>query len=158
MKTKILKNNVFWLKHIFQASKPRLFLNVFVTVIQSIFNFIFDVYIFLIVLDGWQNGEGFFSICYKVILIGIAHTVFLVMKNWYENCYVPQSDLNINQYMRKLIFEKMKDIDLYCYDTPDFYNGYILAMKEIDGRTNAYLNSINSFINNLFAISSTSFL
>lgn len=158
LKTKILKNNVFWLKHIFQASKPRLFLNVFVTVIQSIFNFIFDVYIFLIVLDGWQNGEGFFSICYKVILIGIAHTVFLVMKNWYENCYVPQSDLNINQYMRKLIFEKMKDIDLYCYDTPDFYNGYILAMKEIDGRTNAYLNSINSFINNLFAISSTSFV
>ncbi len=158
MKTKILKNNVFWLKHIFQASKPRLFLNIFVTVIQSIFNFIFDVYIFLIVLDGWQNGEGFFSICYKVILIGIAHTVFLVMKNWYENCYVPQSDLNINQYMRKLIFKKMKDIDLYCYDTPDFYNGYILAMKEIDGRTNAYLNSINLFINNLFTISSTSFV
>ena len=158
MKTKTLKNNLFWLKQIFQASKPRLFLSIFVTTIQAIFNFIFDVYIFLIVLDGWQNGVGFLSICYKIILICIAHTVFLIMKNWYENCYVPQSDLKMNRYMRKLIYDKMKEIDLYCYDTPDFYNGYIRAMNEIDGRTNAYLNTINSFVNNLFTICSTSFV
>ena len=158
MKTKTLKNNLFWLKHIFQASKPRLFLSIFVTIIQAIFNFIFDVYIFLIVLDGWQNGVGFLSICYKIILICIAHTVFLIMKNWYESCYVPQSDLKMNRYMRKLIFDKMKEIDLYCYDTPDFYNGYIRAMNEIDGRTNAYLNTINSFVNNVFTICSTSFV
>ena len=158
MKTKTLKNNLFWLKQIFQASKPRLFLSIFVTIIQAIFNFIFDVYIFLIVLDGWQNGVGFLSICYKIILICIAHTVFLIMKNWYENCYVPQSDLKMNRYMRKLIYDKMKEIDLYCYDTPDFYNGYIRAMNEIDGRTNAYLNTINSFVNNLFTICSTSFV
>lgn len=158
MKEKLFRNNVFWMRHIFRASKARIFLNILITVVQAVFNFIYDVYIFLIVLDGWQNGEGFWGICWKVVFICIVQIVFSVIKNWYESCYIPQSNLKINQYMRKLISGKMKEIDLRCYDNPDFYNGYIRAMNEIDGRTDAFMNSMNSFINNLIAIFSVSFV
>lgn len=158
MKRKAVRNNIQWMRYIFHASKARLFLNILMTVAQAGFNFIFDVYIFLIVLDGWQRGDGFLSICWKVALICIAQAVFLAVRNWYESCYVPQSDLRIYQYMRKLVSGKMKEIDLRCYDTPDFYNGYIRVMNEIDGRSDAFMASMNSFISNLFAICSTSFV
>ena len=59
VKTNAITNNIFWMRHIFCASKARIFLNILMTIIQAVFNFIFDVYIFLIVLDGWQNGDGF---------------------------------------------------------------------------------------------------
>ena len=128
------------------------------TIIQAVFNFIFDVYIFLIVLDGWQNGDGFWNICRKVGLICLAQIVFLAARNWYESCYVPQSNLRTSQYMRKLVSGKMKEIDLLCYDAPEFYDGYIRAMNDVEGRSDAFLASMNSFVNNLFAIFSTSFV
>lgn len=158
MKAKLIRNNVFWVRHICRASKTRLFLNVLITIVQAVFNFIFDVYIFLIVVDGWQKGESFSSICRKVVLICIAQIIFLVIKNWFKNCYVPQSNNKIDRYMRKLVFEKMKGMDLYCYDDPDFYNAYIRAMNEIASRTDAFMNSVNSLIHNLFAIFSMSFV
>ncbi len=158
VKTNAITNNIFWMRHIFCASKARIFLNILMTIIQAVFNFIFDVYIFLIVLDGWQNGDGFWNICRKVGLICLAQIVFLAARNWYESCYVPQSNLRISQYMRKLVSGKMKEIDLLCYDAPEFYDGYIRAMNEVEGRSDAFLASMNSFVNNLFAIFSTSFV
>lgn len=155
---KVIRNNVFWVGQIFRASKARIFLNILMTVAQAVFSFIFDVYIFMIVLDGWKNGDGFWGICHKVVFICILHTVFLAIRNWFESCYVPQSNLKINRFMRKCIFDKMKEVDLCCYDNPDFYNGYIRAMNEIDNRTDAFMNSLNVFINNLVSISSTSFV
>lgn len=153
-----IKNNFYYIKRIISASKLRLFWNLIINICQAFIQFLLDVYVFIIVLDGWQNGVAFPKICSAILGIGMIQILFLIIKNIYESWYIPQSDLKINKRFKKLVFEQAKNVDLCDFENPKFYDQYIKAAQEVSRRALGIMDTMNSFINSMVFIFSTSFV
>ena len=154
----VFLNNFLYIKFIFSASKFRIFFDFVMTFWQALIQFLFDVYIFIVVLDGWQRGENFWSICNKVIVIGGIQLLYLVVKNLYEKCYIPQSDLKIISFLKNKIYKKSKEVDLCEFENPEYYDNYMKATQEISYRAFEIIKTLNSLVGNIIVLFTSSFV
>lgn len=154
----VFLNNFLYIKFIFSASKFRIFFDFVMTIWQALIQFLFDVYIFIVVLDGWQRGENFLSICNKVIVIGGVQLLYLVVKNLYEKCYIPQSDLKIISFLKNKIYNKSKEVDLCEFENPEYYDNYMKATHEISHRAFEIIKTLNSLVSNIIVLFTSSFV
>ena len=57
-----------------------------------------------------------------------------------------KAEPKIKQEIKEMLFCKAKEIDLECYDNPEFYNNYILSVSEAENQ----IGRIFTVLTNLF--------
>lgn len=76
---------------------------------------------------------------FKTAAIFLVSLLAFVMLGLLFNAYVFQKlqqkfEPKIKQTVKEMMFRKAKEIDLECYDNPEFYNNYVLSVSEVDNQ------------------------
>lgn len=83
----------------------------------------------------WKAAEFHYPIReVAVFLIGIAIciTLGMVFSVIVNNYWAVRELPKVQRKVKMMLYEKAKDLDLQCYDNPDYYNELVLAISEAD--------------------------
>lgn len=139
-KISAIKNNFYFLRLIWKICPFRVVLN-FLHVFFDFAMWTFYSVIFMQYLFG--AGENMRSFTEVVVFIWFAAGMSLAAESfnaWYENCFVPQTDIKIHYQLNTMLFQKIRTVDLSCYEDPEFYNTYTKAVIESGERTKSVLD------------------
>ncbi len=153
-----MKNIIFILKIIQKSSKFRILFQIINTILERLIHFLFFVVLIRFVLNGFSNSMNFREVFIIVIAVALIKIIFVVFDSFFVNIYLPVSNKAIEANIQKMIFSKIEDTDLECFDNPKFYKTYILALAEATDRGEKILESISNIIGLVFYISTTSYV
>lgn len=136
-----------WLLRIFHKASPGY---VLLYIVEAVRN---EIVVFLeftfglnFVLECAEYGKPFKTAAVFLCCL----LAFVVLGLWF-NAFVFQklqqkAEPKIKQEIKKMLFRKAKEIDLACYDDPEFYNDYVLSVSEAENQ----IGRIFTVLTNLF--------
>ena len=139
-----MKNIRFMLFHLWKCSPSRVIWSFVTALFGNAIEIGISVYLFRYIINGIQAGYSFarlFLVTSAVMGIALLMLFFL---DWYNNVYIPRSDLKISKYFDTLLFQKARQIDLEYFDKTEFYNQYTKAVQESSKRAIGVLNDLSS--------------
>ena len=139
-KTSTVKNNLYFLGILWNVCPSRVVLN-FVSVFVDFAMWTFGTVIFMQYLFGASERQRDFSevllFIWFAVVLNIGSRAF---SYWYQNCFVPKTDIQMHYKLNMLLFQKVQTVDLSCYETPEFYNTYTKAATEASERAKKVLD------------------
>lgn len=155
---RIISNNLYAFRFMWNNSKPYLFTQLF----HSVFNAVCaPIYIVLtsILFNMLDTGVNFRD-AIQIVLIMAAVRLANIVWNWiYGRSIVAKYHQELHYRFQKKIFEKVRTLELSKYDDPDFYNNFIVSMNISDSiMAGAISNITNIFGFALTIVSVTSVL
>ena len=137
-----LKNDVYAVKLAGSFSKPAITGAFFCMLIGYAEWVFFDGYFLRIIIEALDRGDGLKSI---LTFIGISAGILFVLKIY--DAYTQRVTFNIegtklHNGIYKKIFAKARNVELRCYEDPEFYNKYTMA---IDGSADKVMEIVKSF-------------
>lgn len=151
---KIIKNNFIMVKKIFRHSPMLVVLMVANGVVGGICNSI-GVIFTAQVFEALGRGAEF-SEFIPIFILGASGIIgswlysrlnYLYFRPWMQN--------KLHYGMHEEIFNKSMEADLSCFDDPEFYNDFVWAMDESDGRATQVLEKISYFITYIISLVTT---
>ena len=150
----IIKNNAFMLKYVFRYTPGLLIYMVIMKVISGIVGVLQGVYTLNYIVDAFQQHKSISQIAgYLVFFIG-CNVVSLTMNMIYQELYYPRQQLVLAEKMQLQLYNKAISLDLARYDNPQFYNDFIWAMSQSEGKVLQVLESTGVLIESFTAIAS----
>ena len=126
-----VKNNIFMLKIAYKGDKTlvimRLVMGLFTGLNHGVS--IFFISEILNALDSGRDISYIFTLTALMVIYTLAYELFF---EWYYKILNPTHKLDFVRLLHKSFFVKANDIDLSCYDTPEFYNDFIFSMQNCD--------------------------
>lgn len=128
----VFKNNWFLIKLCFIAS-PVYMITYLLDVIRSqFFIFLEHTYGIGYVLEAAEFGYPFREVAAFLIGIAICITLGMLFSVLVNNYFEVRELPKIRKKVKMLLYEKAKELDLECYDNPDYYNELVLVISEAD--------------------------
>ena len=139
-------NNLWLLKHCYKASPLYVILYIVEAVRNEIVVFFEFTFGLNFVLECAEYGRPF-----KTAAVFLCCLLGFVMLGLWFNAFVFQklqqkAQPKIKQEIKEMLFRKAKEIDLECYDDPEFYNSYVLSVSEVENQ----IGRIFTVLTNLF--------
>ena len=133
---KVWANNWFILKISFQTAPGFMFFMIFEQLKQAGLVFLEHTYGIHFVLEAAEYGKPF-SLVIKFLAIVLAFWgISFIFSGIYDNYVSQKGLLKIQKRLKETIYEKVKDLDLECYDNPEYYNNFVLAISESEQSIN----------------------
>lgn len=142
---KVIRNNGFMIKLVFSAS-PSLVLFSALDAIRNQVSIFFEHTVLIgLVLEAAEYQKPFSEIGPTILIFAGFITLGMVF-TVIAGDYIAQTKRPIaREKVRMLLYEQAKNLDLACYDNPDFYNEQVLTLSEIDKQ----IDRVITFINNV---------
>ena len=148
-KTKILYNNAYAVKTVWNISKSRVIhsaLNIAGDYFEWIF---FSIFFVRYLINAIINEAAFSTIMFYV---GICFVVFCT-KSLYDSYYqafiLPFTENKVYRTLHGKIYAKARNVELRCYEDADFYSRYTMAMENSADKMDA---SVRCFLAIIFGI------
>lgn len=143
---KTIADNLFLLKLCFKASPGYVILYIVESIRNEIVVFLEFTFGLNFVLECAEFGKPFKTAAVFLCCL----LAFVVLGLWF-NAFVFQklqqkAQPKIKQEIKEMLFRKAKEIDLECYDDPEFYNNYVLSVSEVENQ----IGRIFTVLTNLF--------
>ncbi|MGN0522302.1 MAG: ABC transporter ATP-binding protein [Eubacterium sp.] len=124
VKVPVFKNMVFALKLIWQADKMLLLGYLFSQIATRVFSLFIQNILFLKVLLSIIDGSGSFKQYCTYLAIFLAISVGVKIIQWYFNYRHKYSTKKVLKFLNNKIFKKACELDVSCYEDPEFYDKY----------------------------------
>ena len=143
---KTLANNLWLLRLCYKASPLYVILYIVEAVRNEIVVFFEFTFGLNFVLECAEYGRPF-----KTAAVFLCCLLGFVMLGLWFNAIVFQklqqkAQPKIKREIKEMLFRKAKEIDLECYDNPEFYNSYVLSVSEVENQ----IGRIFTVLTNLF--------
>ncbi len=139
------------LRYVWDVSHAYFFEAALLIVLQVVSNVLF-ILIGKLVLD-ILTGEG--SLVSIAIYCGVL-LIVNVVQQWYSSWYYMKKTryvtLQVQEAMQNRMFQKAVELDVGCYESGAFYDCYVKAAPEADGRAMAIFNTLFEFLRNVLNI------
>ena len=145
-----VKNNFYMLKIAYTSDK----LMVIMRLIMGFFtglNHGISIFFISEILNALDRGDSLSYIFTMVGLMGAYTLAYELYFAWYYKLVFPYRKLNFIRLIHKSFFVKANDIDLACYDTPEFYNDFIYSMQNCDKSITKTVDQLADLIRALVA-------
>ena len=131
---RIFKNVAFLFRYLFRYAP----MSVVQTAINSVLgactkvlvNVVFVKYIF----DAIEEGTDFGQIAVVASILVAVHILLSHLSGRIWNMHILPSNHKLHAGMQGELYRKARALDQACYDDPEFYNDFIWAIRESDGR------------------------
>lgn len=153
MKKNFMNNNFYMLREIWKVSKGY-FLYTIILIFMKVINNVLFMLIGKLVIDVLTVNGDYTKIIHYGIMLAISSLTQQFYSSWYYMKKTKIVTLKVQKRFQSTIFEKAKNIDLSCYETPMFYDQYVKAISEVDARAMEVFNTFANFINNILNICS----
>ena len=127
------RNNVYMLRFITQVCPTLLVFSVIGAVIDALSSFLLGTYLYSYALSGLQAGRSVRNILIGVgwmLVFAVVCQVFFRISSRYHMSHAPLVDAHIQRLLQK----KAVEVELACFERPDFYDTYIKATGETSDR------------------------
>ena len=144
---KILSNNWFILKLSFSAAPFFMCFMIFEAIKQQALVFLEHTYGIKFVLEAAEFHKPFSVVVNFLLIVFGAWAVSFLLSGIYQNLVSQKGLPKIEKKLRDMMYAKVKELDLECYDDPGYYNEFVLSVSEAEKsitRTHQILESIFS--------------
>lgn len=148
-----IRNNVYMIKMAFAACPSRV-IGHFITTLLSygvtamFFNVVFVERIVGYVETGAEFQDAMWFCIFSFLFLGLINFICA----HYFCIVAPAGNQILYEKLHLRMFEKATDVELECFENPEFYNKYTKATSQIKGKAFEVLNTAASILTNLFNI------
>jgi ATP-binding cassette subfamily B protein len=143
---KVFRNNAYMMKLAWSISPGRVILDFIDNGLDRL-NWVFSAVIFMrLIINGLERGAGFGEMVTVIALSTAVLVVIAVLRAWICHKYSPEADLRISEKLYIMLFGQAANVELACYEDPEFYNRYTLSVKEVGERLGNVISCISGFV------------
>ena len=128
----VFGNNFFLLKLMFTAS-PTYIIFMALDAVRGQLSIFFEHTVGIgYVLEAAEFNYPFKRVAAVILLLVAGITLGMIFTVFVGDYLGEKEKPKIRQKIKMMLYEKAKDLDLACYDDPEFYNEQVLAISEVD--------------------------
>ena len=143
----VISNNLFLIKLCFSASPAFVIFPVLDAVRNQVSIFFEHTVGIGYVLEAAEFHYPFRKVAAVIIILFICISIGMVFTVWVGD-YVRAKEMpKVSRKIKLMLYDKAGELDLECYDNPDYYNEMVLAIAEVDKQIERCIQ----FLSNLFA-------
>ena len=139
---RVILNNLFMLKLIHKGAPFTILTMLTISVLEALSGFISGSYLLRFALNGINEGKSFREIAAVLVLILVPTLVIAIMSRWYWCTSYRKRMTKVKQYIFSHVYKKASEVDLACYENPEYYNDLAKAIEEGGSRAEAVNSSI----------------
>ena len=149
---KLLADNLWLFKICYKAAPTYMVCYIIEAIRNEVVVFLEFTLALNFVLECAEFGKPF-----ETAAIFLVSLLAFVMLGLLFNAYLFQklqqkAQPKIKQAIKQMMFNKTKEIDLDCYDNPEFYNDYVLSVSEVDNQVGRIYTLITNLCTGLVSI------
>ena len=143
----VLSNNLFLIGLCFSASPAFVIFPVLDAVRNQVSIFFEHTVGIGYVLEAAEFHYPFRRVAAVILLLFVCISVGMVFTVWVGDYVREKEAPKVRRKIKLMLYDKAKDLDLACYDNPEYYNEMVLAIAEVDKQIDRCIE----FLSNLFA-------
>lgn len=131
------------LKEVAAASPVRLWLEG-ISILASLFNSVIRIVVVKLILDAVVTGK----LREAIILVGLGALGDCLTQgysHWMDSSYRKKDNIRIHQHFHQQLYCSAVDVDLRCYDNPEYFDHFILTANNSDKMAVQCVATINEF-------------
>ena len=154
-----IDNNIFALAQVWGTSKSYFIIYYLMTFLNAPLEFLLYTYLIRLIVDSVEGvGWSIDAIFAYIFIVGGAAILIWIVSNYYWNAISGIYSEKINHALRRKLYKKATEVDLACYETPEFYDKYVKAMDETQERVRKVMQTLDSIFWNIISLALSSFL
>jgi len=139
-----LENNTYMLKLVFKTSPFRVITEFIIKIINYFRGIFFGVFVMKYLFNAFENHVSFNEIVNFIIITVAIMTATFVIDAIYSQIYRPVSNQKISRDMNMILFKKVSQVELACFENTEFFNKYTKAANETNNRAMSILDNISN--------------
>ncbi|MBQ4055263.1 MAG: ABC transporter ATP-binding protein, partial [Clostridia bacterium] len=146
---KVFKNNLYMLAQVFRYAPDYPIIRMTRALIDAAGG-IYSVYFTKLLYDTYSRPGAGMQDIFAVILPFLCFQI--VDRAWSFVCYYilePRAKNRLQFRMQEKLYRKARDMDISCYDDPEFYNAFVWAMSTADTEAIGTVDKISTFISGI---------
>ena len=144
-------NNIYAVRLTASASKSRVIHSFFGKLIGNLEWVFFSGFFMRYIVDQLEQGKEFSEIFAFILICGAVFFLLAIYQSYVENVAVPLAEPAIYGEIYEKIYEKARNVELRCYEDPDFYNRYTMAADHAVERVTAITDNIWGVVTGIMA-------
>ncbi len=101
-----------------------------------------------------EYGEPFYKAFLFVGIVALLMFVLMISDGYFAHTWHYTSKPKLYQALKDQMFEKASALDLNCYDDPEYYNQFVLAVSEAENSIERFLLTLKNAVQCITAITS----
>lgn len=154
MKTRILRNNCYFLQKAFRTAPLYLILSVVLRILMGLRTTFMNVYFLSYVISCVETGRSLSHVLIFILISFAAVSATYAAQAAFDHIYKPVCTEKIAQALQQTIFQKARLTDLEVYDTEDYYTSVVLANNESSNRVLSVIENILNLLEAVVAVAS----
>ncbi len=151
----VFSNNLFLLKLMFTAS-PVYVIFMALEAIRGQLSIFFEHTVGIgYVLEAAEFNYPFKRVATVILILAGAITLGMVFTVFVGDYLGEKERPKIREKIKMMLYDKAKDMDLACYDNPEFYNEQVLAISEVDRQIDRGIQFIQNTLSGITVFMST---
>ena len=146
---RILKNNLYMLKIIHREDKKLIPIRIIVMALSTVTRFLTGTYLLKYALNAVGEGKSFAEVVTLIVILVACQVLIHVADLAFWYFYNDRRYYEISKKINSDLFKKAKDVELACYENPEFYDDFVKGIAEADNRAFAVLNNMTSMLSTL---------
>lgn len=139
------ENNVYMLALIYRSSPGILVMSLISTVLGAIHSFLLNAYIYQYALNALQAGKEIKSILLTLAAMLIYSSLYMVFRSA-SHCYLELRKPKVEAHIQNMLQKKAAEVELACFEDPDFYDMYVKANGDATKRAFAIMDNLCNFV------------
>ncbi len=129
---KVMSNNWFIIKLSFRTAPFYMCFLIFEQVKQSCLVFLEHTYGIKFVLEAAEFQKPFLVVVRFLLIVFAAWASSFFISGIYQNRVSLKALPRIHKKLKEMMYEKARELDLECYDNPEYYNEFVLSISEAE--------------------------
>ncbi len=151
----VFGNNFFLLKLMFTAS-PSYIIFVGLDAIRNQISIFFEHVVGIgYVLEAAEFNYPLKKVAAFILLLAACITLGMIFTVVVGDYIAEKEKPKVRQKIKMMLYEKAKELDLACYDNPEFYNEQVLAISEVDKQIDRGIQFIQNTLSGITVFIST---
>lgn len=143
---RVIQNNLFMLGMIHSVDPWLIPLRLGMSLFVSVTYFLGSTYLLQYVMNAIGEGKGFFEILWMAVLFVVLELSADLINNAFWQLYYEKRRYAVGQKVNLKIFEHADRVELACYENPEFFDKFVKALGEADGRALNVLDNVSGIL------------
>lgn len=139
------KNNLYMLKIVWKVSPGLVIIEFLTSVTNALLSFLVGTYLYKYALNALQEGEELKNIFITLGAMVVYDLFCMVLNKIYMylwNVRYPK----VEAYINGMLYKKAVEVEVACFENPDFYDTYVKATEGATDRAFNVLFNVSNFV------------
>lgn len=151
----VLSNHFFLWKLCFKTAPLYMLYHLYDGFRYQFIIFIEHVVGIYLVLYCAEHGEPFWKVFVYIGIILLINAIQIVPDGLFIYTWSNRQKPRLYQALKSQMYEKAAEMDLACYDNPEYYNDFVLAVAEAETSVDRFLTLLNSIVQAITVVVTT---